>query len=382
MHTSPLLPLLLLLLLLSSLPSLTTPRNVTLSNVHLPLDTSQHPLLTGEISILPQPPLYYVYVNDWGGCAGIDCCGSSAGCASCCFSPPSPQYPDPCVYTANHTVVAYSTADFATFAPLGAVLSPSARRAGIEFRPQPLYNALTQTYLLWYEDRWSNGSNPGYAIASSPHPAGPFNTTHASVVLPGKGRVGDYDLFVDRDGTAYHVRTGLTIVQLDATYTKPTGAVYELDSPNVEGPAMFRRGRWYYLLVGEGCCACKGGSNVVVYTAERPLGPYVMRGDVGSNKTAGHVFDRHSALNYVTHAQQSKVVEVQGEGGEVQYLWLGNQWVTAATPGRERNQDLLYWAVLRFDETGNITQLEYQEKITLSVPDTTPALSTMTVDEE
>ena len=365
---APLLPLLIFLL---SCPFPAFSRVTVLSNRQLPNDTAGVPLLTGELTVLSVPPLYYYYVNNWGGCAGVDCCASSGGCASCCFSPPSPQYPDPCVYTANHSVSVYSTADFASFKPLGVVLSPATRLPGIEFRPQVVYNAATKKFVLFYEDRWLNGSsNPGYAVATASSAAGPFTTVSASTVLAGKGRVGDYDLFVDDDGAAYHVRTGLVIARLDGNYTRGTGDVYELPSTEVEGPAMFKRKGVYYLLVGVGCCACRGGSNVIVYTALRPLGPYTMQGDVGSNHT--QPFDKHSPLNYVTHAQQSKVVEVTGADGEAQYLWVGNQWVTATTPGRERNRDLLYWALLSFTADGNITQMEWQDSVKLSMPDLAP----------
>jgi hypothetical protein len=70
---------------------------------------------------------------------------------------------------------------------------------------------------MYYEDRWSTGSNPGYALAAAPTPAGPFVTVRDSVKMGGEGRVGDYDVFVDpATATAYHVRTGLTIVPLAA----------------------------------------------------------------------------------------------------------------------------------------------------------------------
>jgi hypothetical protein len=89
--------------------------------------------------------------NVWGGCPGVDCC-ESGNCASCCFNPPTPRFPDACVYTNNHTVgklsgslhqhinhrmanaVAYTTPDFVNWTPLGTVLF--GRKTGIEFRPQ------------------------------------------------------------------------------------------------------------------------------------------------------------------------------------------------------------------------------------------------------
>ena len=49
-----------------------------------------------------------------------------------------------------------------------------------------------------YEDRGAGLS--GYQVATSPTPQGPFTTTHTNVKMPGKGRVGDYNIFVDDDG--------------------------------------------------------------------------------------------------------------------------------------------------------------------------------------
>ena len=367
--------LLLLLLLLLARPA--APRSVSLSNVALPLDSSGSPLTTGEATVLRHGALWYVYLNNWGGCAGVDCCDSPSGCASCCFNPPSPTYPDACVYTANHSVVVYSTPDFASYSFLGVALPLAARRPGIEFRPQVVFNAVSGLFIMWYEDRWSSGGqNPGYAVATSSQPQGPFSTVADTVhMAPGGGRIGDYDIFVDDDAqaTAYHVRTGLTIERLNASYTGVSGEAVNIPNGGVEGPSMFKRANAsgvpiYYVLVGQGCCACIGGSNVVVYTALAPLGPYALQGDVGSNRTAGHVFDKASPYNYVTKAQGSKVVPVTGADGRAQYLWIGNQWVTSMYAGRPRNRDLLAFYVLQFDDAGVIQQIEYAESTSLSLP--------------
>jgi hypothetical protein len=266
-------------------------------------------------------------------------------------------------------VLAYSTPDFAAWTYAGVALPPSARRNGTEFRPQVVFNG--SHYLMWYEDRWSaGGANPGYAVAAALGPAGPFATEAPSVKLGGRGRVGDYDIFVDAaDGNrAYHVRTGLTIQPLNAAMNGPEGAAIDVPNGGVEGPAVFRRGDFYYLLVGVGCCACRGGSNVVPYTARAMAGPWARQRDVGSNSTSGHVFSAHSPYNYVTRAQGTKVVVVPSpSGGPDQYLWVGNQWVTSAQPGRERNSDLLFWALLEFAEDGNITQMAWADTATLDV---------------
>ena len=101
-----------------------------------------------------------------------------------------------------------------------------------------------------------------------------------SVRLGGKGRVGDYDVFVDpASGAAYHIRTGLSIQRLSANFSAPAGAAVDLPNGGVEGPAMFERAGAYYLLAGQGCCACRGGSNVLVYRGASPSGPFALMED-------------------------------------------------------------------------------------------------------
>jgi hypothetical protein len=139
------------------------------------------------------------------------------------------------VYTSNHSVLVYQTPDFQTWEYKGVALSTANRKNGTEFRPQVVYNG--SAFIMWYEDRWS-GQN-GYAVAVSATPTGPFTTLHNTVVMSGPGRIGDYDsayeqcdicdsrsllisdhvvsastVFVDDDGKAYHVRTGIVVEEL------------------------------------------------------------------------------------------------------------------------------------------------------------------------
>ena len=344
-------------------------KSITLSNTQLPNDTDGNLLLTGEMSLLNDNGTFFLYSNVWGGCPGIDCCNVAgfSGCATCCFT--KPPLIDPCVYTNNHTVVAYKTTDFVSFISLGAVLPPSARLPGIEFRPQVIQCPSTGLYVMWYEDRWSSGTNRGYAVAHSSSASGPFVTVTDSVILPGNGRVGDYDLFIDEvTGVAYHVRTGLTIVELASNCSAPAlKEPTEIPNGNVEGPAMFKRLDIYYLLVGQGCCACKGGSNVIVYTANTPLGPWFEQGDVGSNKTDNHTYDPRSPFNFVTRAQQTKVIKIPSDSNPDQWLWVGNAWVTSTLPGNPRNSDLLYFTLLNFEADGNITQIVRKDECVITL---------------
>ena len=342
---------------------LTAAAAVTLSNLELPLDTNGQPLITGETSVVTVKGIHYFYVNDWGGCAEVDCCGSTEGCASCCYVPPSAAYPDACVFTDNHTIVVYETTDFRSWRHLGAALTPAQRPTGIEFRPHVVYNAAKSIFVMWFEDRPDAISSSGYAVATAPAPEGPFTTVASKVAVADVP--GDFDLLVDDDGTCWHVQTttndpnatrGFVVTALNAEYTAPAtprrSASFAAPKP-AEGPVFFKRNGGYYILGGTTCCACRGGSSIYVFRAASPLGPWDFTGDVGST---AQPFDPHSPRNFVTRAQASAVVVV----GE-QYLWLGNQWVTA----NARNADLLYWSVLRFSSDGDVLQFVWAPEIKL-----------------
>ena len=142
---------------------------------------------------------------------------------------------------------------------------------------------------------------------------------------------------------------------------------------------------------------------------------------MGSNTTSNHAFNAHSPWNYVTraqaralhllpgcprnllllyYAQGSKVIPVVAADETVQYLWIGNQWVSSSQPGgggsnavltrtilygetshcslfravgctgtgNPRNHDLLFWAVLQFNASGAVQEMAWADTTTLSLP--------------
>lgn len=167
--------------------------------------------------------------------------------------------------------------------------------------------------------------------------------------------------------TRRHGDTNMAVEQLDNTFTKTTNRVTRLQIPSdphgrgSEGPVFFQRAGVYYILPGTGCCGCLGGSNIYVFTAKHPMGPYQYQGDVGSNITAP--WDPHSPWNYPTRAQASAAVDI----GSDQILWMGNQWVTSKAPGQPRNSDLLYFWPLEFTSDGNISQVRYERTVQISI---------------
>lgn len=346
--------------------------SVVLSNLALPHDTSGAPLITGETSVVAVNGTYYFYVNDWGGCADVDCCPSPGGCADCCYVPSTPAYPDPCVFAGNHSVHVYATEDLATWRHLGVALSPAHRAAGVEFRPHVVFNERTARYVMWYEDRPSAIVSSGYAVATAAQPEGPFLTVAQAVAVADVP--GDFDVLVDADGAAWHVQTttndpnatrGFVVTALDESFTAPAvprrAASFVAPKP-AEGPVLFRRpGHGYYILGGTTCCACRGGASIYVFRAPSPLGPWRFVGDIGSNppRTPNATFDPHSPDSYSTRAQASAVFEAPP--GSDQWVWLGNQWVTSGA----RNSGLLYWFVIDFDGSGDPRQVVFAPNATV-----------------
>ena len=353
-------------------------RTTTLSNTELPRDQFGNPLVTGEADILVHPTdgHYYFFFNNWGNCSGVNCCSDeTVGCRSCCFRVKTIT----CVEMSNHSVVVYRTQDLARWEYLGEALSAAARPdRAIEYRPHVVWNNQTQLFVMWYNIYAPNERTRfRYAVAVSKTAQGPFGVTSTNVTMHAQGvKVGDLDIFVDSDGAAFlvHGDTHMAVEKLDPTFTKSSGEVTYFTTPidkynrGSEGPVFFKRGHIYYILPGTGCCGCIGGSNMYVFTSLSPMGPYIYRGDVGSNTTAP--FDMHSPWNYPTRAQASAVVQLHGKGGdsrEGQVLWMGNQWVTSREPGRPRNHDLLYFWPLEFEPDGNLTQVRYEPNVQVQV---------------
>ena len=233
---------------------------VTLSNIALPRDQYNRTLLTGETDILKHPHDggYYFYTNNWGACAGVDCCGTHTGCASCCFRAITPPT---CVETDNHSVVVYRTADFNLWEYVGVALPAAARPAPrqIMYRPHVVYNAQSSLFVLWYLTYIPSPRNFAYAVAVAEMAGGPFRVINTNVTMATADWKGDFDIFVDDDGKAYHVRTGFSVEELDANYTGVTGRSAQFSTPRTsEAPVFFKRRGLYYVLPGVECCSCHG----------------------------------------------------------------------------------------------------------------------------
>jgi hypothetical protein len=167
------------------------------------------------------------------------------------------QHNDTCVYTRNHSVVMYETIDFEHWTYRGEALPVAARGPvpGVEFRPCVIWNRETGKFVMWHVELQSgpppNGglADPGYAIATADSPTGPFHTVSSSTILAGNtpsAGMGDFNMFVDDDGAAYHVRHNsgkhyLLVTKLSDDYLRGVGQpVHVLMPEESEAPVFFK----------------------------------------------------------------------------------------------------------------------------------------------
>ena len=97
--------------------------------------------------------------------------------------------------------------------------------------------------------------------------------------------------------------------------------------------------RW--ISTGHTCCIYARGSAVPFYSAPHPLGPYT----VERVMTAG------------IPAQQTNILRYIDEGGEVAFLWQGDQWQSA--PDHIKGHDLTYTVVIEFDSRRLLIPIQY-----------------------
>jgi len=205
-------------------------------------------------------------------------------------------------------VACYSSKDLKTWQNHGIVMQVSdepeaiVERGSTIERPKVIYNASTGKYVMWFHHELKGR---GYAaaqaaVATSDNPLGPFKPIRSARVNPGKlpanidkkyvpnaedlamewwtpewykkidggmfvyrdldgGQMSrDMTLFVDDDGTAYHIYSSednltLQIAELDPTYTRHTGKYIRIfPGGHNEAPAIFKKDGKYWMITS-GC---------------------------------------------------------------------------------------------------------------------------------
>lgn len=332
---------------------------------------------------IPGDPHYYMTAIAYGLCeepTGLGC----------------DQTKDHCGFQPNHTINVWRSLDLSSgsWEFVTEAVSEAQRVDGTIFRPDGIWNPMTQTWVMWY-----NAPNyVGYSAYTAPSPAGPYTRQRIGVnvtIQNSTENCGDFHLFIDPADSTPYVIAGcgfhmwierLLPNMLDsAGDTTPTGR-YLFPEYFIEAPSLFERNGVYYVIFGHCCCYCWQGSGAIVHTAPHPLGPWTSLGDVACVPTTaadvphsvagflaavGHDPTPGQGCQYVDktttsalHAQQSFIAEVDTPAGKA-YLWAGDRWEQSwdGTKGHDPQT----WVPLVFNADNSVQPLRWLDNFTVDI---------------
>jgi hypothetical protein len=214
------------------------------------------------------------------------------------------------------------------------------------YRPHVLYNSSTAQYVLWIN---SYDSASGYHVFTASTPAGPY-TEQAQPVLanegaPGSYVNGDFDLFLDDDGSAYinysfiNVPTPLgqsdhilKVQKLNSTYTSGVGTAINPGATRAEALSLTKKDGTYYMIYGPTCAYCSG-ANTLYKTASNVLGTWSAAKTLNTTSCGG---------------QASFVAPLPTAAGGLTYVYGSDLWNAISGQPIVRNQGLAnyYWTPL------------------------------------
>jgi hypothetical protein len=179
------------------------------------------------------------------------------------------QTPDKCGFRNNHNVTVWTSPDLSSgsWHKVGNAFDFTARPAGLIFRPDAIFNPVTQQWVLWYNQ--ASGGNI-YITSVSDSFFGPFQDFRPSNCTNAVWTGGDFHLFVDpADSQGYVIWTGMSSAPNDhkIRVSKLTADMRDVvpDAGSstwtfaenfTEAPMLFERGGLYYAVFGH-CCCCE-----------------------------------------------------------------------------------------------------------------------------
>ncbi len=220
-------------------------------------------------------------------------------------------------------VHAYSSTDLVNWDDRGVALAVTDDPASditagcILERPKVVRCPKTGQYVMYFhlELKGQGYKAARVGIATAERPEGPFAFRRS--LRPNGAMSRDMTLFVENDGTAYHVfaseenRT-LHIDALTEDYLDYTGASIRMAvDDSTEAPAICRQGDWYYL-IGSGCTGWRP-NKARLYRAKTLAGPWERLGNPcrGVNPASG------LGADITWGAQSTFLLPVAGRPGEV-----------------------------------------------------------------
>jgi beta-galactosidase len=245
----------------------------------------------------------------------------------------------------------YSSTDLYNWKFEGLALSPNDTDATSDIargclmeRPKVIYNEKTGKYVMWFhlELKDKGYSAARAAVAISDKVTGPY--TFINSFRPNGNMSRDMNLFVDNDGSAYHIYSSkenydLRISKLSDDFLSPTTRDSMLFSRHREAPALFKYNNQYYLITS----AATGWApnKATLHVAPSLFGPWKLSADnpmVGPN--ADSTFGGQSTYVLPVAGKKDAFIFIADKWNpkdlkDSRYLWLPVQF--------NNNQPFVAW---------------------------------------
>lgn len=242
----------------------------------------------------------------------------------------------------------YSSKDLYNWTYEGVALSPvkdstsDIAEGCLMERPKVIYNKKTKQYVMWVhlELRGKGYAAARALVATSKTPTGPY--TFIKSFRPNGNMSRDMTLFVDDDGTAYHVYSSdenmdLRLCRLSDDYLSPTSQDSVLFRRQREAPALFKKDGVYYLLTSG--CTGWAPNQASLHTATSPFGPWKLVGDPMAGPNAQKTFGGQSAF----------VLALPGKKNA--FIYIGDRW----NP-KNLKDSRYHWLPVRFANGGVVIE--------------------------
>lgn len=184
-------------------------------------------------------------------------------------------------------------------------------------RPKVIYNAKTKKYVMWFhlELKGKGYSAARAGVAVSDKITGPFKFVNS--FRPNGNMSRDMALFVDEDGSAYHIYSSrenydLRISKLQDDYLSPTTKDSMLFSDHREAPALFKYKNKYFLITS-GCTGWAPNA-ATLHVSNSLFGPWEAKGSPMVGPDAELTFG----------GQSTYVLPIEGKKDA--FVFIGNKW--------------------------------------------------------
>lgn len=254
---------------------------------------------------------------------------------------------------ASEGVNVYSSADLHQWKFESLALAPSAdstsdiAKGCLMERPKIVFNKKTGKYVMWFHlELKGKGYNAARAaVAVSDNVTGPYAFVNS--FRPNGNMSRDMTLYVDEDGTAYHIYSSrdnydLRIAKLSDDYLSATADDRLLFSKHREAPALFKQQGSYWLITSG--CTGWNPNRATLHTASSLWGPWT---EVAQNPMTGPGAD-------TTFGGQSTFV-FPVTGKKDAFVFMADRW----NPKNLTDSRYL-WLPVRF--TANHPSVEWQSE--------------------